>query len=55
MLGGLKWAIFGSEMERMRLDQNGLSPLWNLNRNPIEKLIDQMYFQNAASEGTNHE
>ena len=27
----------------------------NLNRNPIEKLIDQMYFQNAASEGTNHE
>ena len=27
----------------------------NLNRNPIEKLIDQMYFQNATSEGTNHE
>ena len=27
----------------------------NLNRNPIEKLIDQMYFQNAISEGTNHE
>ena len=25
----------------------------NLNRNPIEKLIDQMYFQNATSEGVN--
>ena len=49
---GYLWVGDGKNEDLTRMDYL-LSG--NLNRNPIEKLIDQMYFQNATSEGTNHE